>query len=129
MCTRRVMYRTQSGDAGSSDAGTRILVVVGGFGGAFVVRHLERRFRRRPDVDVVLVSRDNYFLMTPLLFEACSGTLEFRHCAMPLRAFLRGARFVEATVRNIDLERRVVRAAAPEGAYQDLPYDQLVLAL
>ncbi len=123
------MYRNRSGDAGSSGAGTRIVVVGGGFGGAFVVRHLERLFRRRPDVDVVLVSRDNYFLMTPLLFEACSGTLNFRHCSMPLRAFLRKAQFVEATVRQIDLERRVVRAAAPEGPDQDLPYDELVLAL
>jgi NADH dehydrogenase len=123
------MDRAQCGVAGSSGAGTRIVVGGGGFGGAFVARRLERLFRRRPDVDVVLVSRDNYFLMTPLLFEACSGTLDFRHCSVPLRAFLRKARFVEATVRHIDLERRVVRATAPDGADQDLPYDQLVLAL
>ena len=82
------MFRTPSKD-GPPGPGTRIVVAGGGFGGAYVVRHLENLCRRRPDVEIVLVSRDNYFLMTPLLFEACSGTLDFRHCSVPLRAFLR----------------------------------------
>lgn len=85
------MYRTPSGDRASSSPNTRIVVVGGGFGGAYVVRHLERLFRSRPDVEIVLVSRDNFFLMTPLLFEACSGTLDFRHCSVPIRDFLRRA--------------------------------------
>jgi len=64
------------------------------------------------------------------VFEACSGTLDFRHCSVPIRDFLRSGRFVEATVRHIDLEGRVVRAAAAaERADYELPYDQLVLAL
>jgi len=36
----------------------RILIVGGGFGGVTTARHLERLFRRRPDVEIVLVSRD-----------------------------------------------------------------------
>ena len=80
-------------------------------------------------MEIVLVCRDNFFLMTPLLFDAFSGTLELRHCSLPVRDFLRRARFVEATVRAIDLERRVVQAAPAEGAPYELPYDQLVLAL
>src|SRR5208282_4058623 len=102
--------------------------VGGGFGGANVVRHLENLCRRRHDVDVTLVSRDNYFLMTPFLFEACSGTLELTHCSVPIRAFLRKTRFVEATVRSIDLERRVVHASGSEHSGYELAYDQLVLA-
>jgi len=54
----------------------RILILGGGFGGVYTARHLERRFRRDPNVQITLVSRDNYFLMTPLLFEAGSGVLE-----------------------------------------------------
>jgi NADH dehydrogenase len=108
---------------------TRIVVLGGGFGGLWAARNLERLFARRPDVEVILVCRDNFFLMTPLLFEAFSGTLELRHCSLPVRDFLRRARFVEATVDGIDLERRVVHAAAAEGQGYDIPYDQLVLAL
>jgi NADH dehydrogenase len=107
---------------------TRIVILGGGFGGAYTARHLERLFRRRPDVEIVLVSRDNFLVMTPLLFEVCSGALDLRHCAFPIRAFLRTTRFVEATVQGIDLDRRVVHLAAA-GESGELAYDQLVLAL
>jgi NADH dehydrogenase len=51
----------------------RIVVLGGGFGGVATVRHLERILRRRTDVEITLVSRENFFVLTPLLFEACSG--------------------------------------------------------
>jgi NADH dehydrogenase len=107
---------------------TRIVILGGGFGGVYTARHLERLCKRRPDVEIVLVSRDNFLLMTPLLFEVCSGTLDVRHCSFPIRAFLRTTRFVEATVGGIDLERRVVHVTA-SGQSAELAYDQLVLAL
>ncbi len=106
----------------------RIVVLGGGFGGVTTVRHLEMVVRRHLDVEVTLVSRENFFVLTPLLFEACSGRLELRHCAQPIRAALRRARFIEATVESVDVERRVVRAVASDVAC-DLPYDHLVVAL
>jgi NADH dehydrogenase len=108
---------------------TRIIVVGGGFGGVAATRHLEKLFRGQRNVDITLVSRDNFFVLTPLLFEACSGTLELRHCAQPIRPALRQARFVEATVQRVDVERRVVYATPPEGAPYELPYDHVVVAL
>src|SRR5262249_17765611 len=107
---------------------TRIVTLGGGFAGVTTARHLERLCKRRRDVEIVLVSRDNFLLMTPLLFEVCSGALDARHCSFPIPAFLRTPRFVEAAVRGIDLERRVVHLTAGEEA-GELPYDQLVLAL
>jgi len=107
----------------------RIVVLGGGFAGIATVRHLERVLRRRTDVEITLVSRDNFFVITPLLFEACSGSLELRHCAQPIRAALRRCHFIEATVESVDLERQVVRAAASQGGAYVLPYDQLVVAL
>src|SRR5512132_1494904 len=100
----------------------RIVVLGGGFGGVTAARHLERAFRGHTDVEITLVSRENFFVLTPLLFEACSGRLELRHCAQPIRAALRRARFIEATVERIDVERRIVRAVAPEAGTYDLPY-------
>jgi len=108
---------------------TRIVIAGGGFGGLWTAGRLERLLGREPGVEIVVVCRDNYFLMTPLLFEACSGTLDVRHCSLPVREFLRRVRFVEATVHGIDLDRRVVRAVAAEGRSYEIPYDQLVLAL
>jgi NADH dehydrogenase len=118
-----------NGGAARAAPKTRIVVVGGGFGGAQLVRHLEGLCRRsRHDVQIILVSKDNYFLMTPLLFEACSGTLQLQHCSVPIRAFLHKALFLEATVRHIDLERRVVHASGSDRAEYEVPYDQLVLA-
>jgi NADH:ubiquinone reductase (H+-translocating) len=108
---------------------TRIVVLGGGVGGLAAARHLDRHFPRRSDVEVTLVSRDNFFLLSPLLFEACSGVLELRHCAQPIRPCLRHARFIEATAEHVDVERRVVRVLASEGAVHELPYDHVVIAL
>src|SRR6516225_5147484 len=106
----------------------RILILGGGFGGVYTARHLEKLCKHQPDIEIVLVSRDNFLLMTPLLFEACSGSLDLSHCSFPIRAFLSKARFCEATVENIDLDRRAVRLTAP-GQDVELAYDHLVLAL
>src|SRR5712672_4751361 len=87
---------------------TRIVILGGGFGGVTTARHLERLCKHRQDVEIVLVSRDNFVLLTPLLFEVCSGALNAAHCSLPIRAFLRTTRFIEATVVAVDVERRVV---------------------
>src|SRR6516165_9623341 len=107
---------------------SKIVILGGGFGGVTTARHLERLCKRRQDVEIVLVSRDNFLVMTPLLFEVCSGALDFRHCSFPIRAFLRSTRFVEATVQGIDLDRPVVHLTAEEEE-GELGYGQLVLAL
>ncbi len=107
----------------------RIVILGGGFGGVTTARHLERRLRHKADVEITLVSRENFFVLTPLLFEACSGRLELRHCAQPIRAALPRTRFIEASVDHVDVERQTVRAVSLEGASYDLPYDHLVVAL
>jgi len=107
----------------------RIVVLGGGFGGVTTASHLERLALRKGDVEIALVNRENFFVLTPLLFEACSGRLELRHCAQPIRAALERTRFLEATVESVDVERRIVHTAAPGGEAFELAYDQLVIAL
>ena len=107
----------------------RIVVLGGGFGGVLATREFERLIRARSDIEITLVSRENFFVLTPLLFEACSGTLELRHCAQPIRPLLRSSRFIEATVRAVDPDRRVVHASTPDGREYALEYDHLVVAL
>jgi NADH dehydrogenase len=107
---------------------TKIVILGGGFAGVTTAGVLEQLCKRRQDVEITLVSRDNFFLMTPLLFEVCSSTLDPRHCSFPIRAFLRTTHFVEATVQGIDLERRVVQLNDGTKSHE-LAYDQLVIAL
>ena len=106
----------------------RIVIVGGGFAGVPAARKLERLLRTWPKVEIVLVSRANFFVITPLLFEACSGTLELRHCAQPIRPALGRTRFVEATVTSIDAARQVVHLST-EGPERELAYDHLIVAL
>ena len=94
----------------------RIVVLGGGFGGVATVRHLEKVLRRRADVEITLVSRENFFMLTPLLFEACSGRLELRHCAQPIRAALRRARFNRLRSNDNSFEpwlTKAVRTSCP----------------
>jgi NADH:ubiquinone reductase (H+-translocating) len=114
---------------------TRVLILGGGFGGVYTARTLERLIRKtrrdaaRP-IEVTLVSRDNYFLMTPLLFEAGSGVLEPRHAVNPIRPLFKTTRFVEGEVERVDFDRRVVVARHEPGFPSfDMPFDHLVLAL
>jgi NADH dehydrogenase len=109
----------------------RVLVLGGGFAGVHAAWHLQRMRRKsnRP-LEITLVNRDNYFLMTPLLFEAGSGVLEPRHAVQPIRPLLRHTRFVEADVERIDVDRQCVLARhAPGFDPWELCYDHLVIAL
>lgn len=108
----------------------RILILGGGFGGLYTAQRLEKHFRRHAGVEITLISRDNYFLMTPFLFEAGSGVLEPRHAVNPIRPMFDKVRFVEADVERIDFDRRVVYARhTPANRAYELHYDQVVLAL
>src|SRR5262249_57850599 len=42
---------------------------------------------------------------------------------------LKGARFIEATVESVEVERQLVRAVSSEGVAYELSYDHLVVAL
>jgi NADH dehydrogenase len=107
----------------------RIAVLGGGVGGLAAARHLDRLVGGRPGVQVTLVSRDNFFLLSPLLFEACSGVLELRHCAQPIRPCLRRVRFIEGTVERVDVTRRTIRIGVAEGEPRELAFDHVILAL
>jgi NADH dehydrogenase len=117
-----------------------ILILGGGFAGIEVLRIIQRKFRSHNEICITLVSRDNFFLYTPMLPEVASGSIETRHIATPIRAFCKQAVFYEAIVKAIDLEKKeVVIWHAIQSKQQDtselsadfykLKYDYLVIAL
>ena len=109
----------------------RVLVLGGGFAGVETARHLEKLTRRRDDVEVWLVNRENFSLFTPLLPEVCSGNLEARHCVTALRRQLRrpSSWAVTADVDRIDLDAKQVVVIGGDGDLHRLNYDTLVVAL
>ena len=76
-----------------------VLVVGGGFAGAYVARLLGKR-------GATIVSPENFMLYTPMLPGGGSGTLEPRHVVVPLRQMCPHAELLLARVTAIDEERR-----------------------
>jgi NADH dehydrogenase FAD-containing subunit len=115
----------------------RILILGGGFAGIEVLRRLQNAFEDDVEVDITLVNRDNFFLFTPMLPEVSSGMIETRHIVTPIRAFCKRARFYEANVESIDLEKNQVIITKAIGDPMDpvhlnrhvLNYDYLVIGL
>jgi NADH:quinone reductase (non-electrogenic) len=108
----------------------RILILGGGFAGAQAALHLEKRLRHAANVEVVLVSRENFILYTPMLHEVAGADVSVTDIVQPLRKMLRRTRVAVADVEAIDLAKKQVRirhSDLPKTA--EVPYDQLVLAL
>jgi NADH:ubiquinone reductase (non-electrogenic) len=99
----------------------RIVVVGGGFGGLFTAMSLAGAGR------VTLVSNEENFLHTPLLYEYLSGEVEAWHIAPTYRELLdERVEFVQGAVTDVDFDKREVAIA---GRVRRFPYDYLVVAV
>jgi NADH dehydrogenase len=105
----------------------RIVIVGGGFAGAYHARELEKQLRPG-EAEITLLNQTNYFVFTPLLVEAGTGALEPRHAVVPLRRFLKRTALRIAEVTAIDVERREVHSRLFDASESVTPYDHLVLA-
>jgi NADH:ubiquinone reductase (H+-translocating) len=90
-----------------------VLILGGGFAGAYVARLL--RDRR-----ATIVSSENFMLYTPLLPEAASGTLEPRHTVVPLREMCPDAELLLGRVDTIDVEARTATVGERKIRWRDL---------
>jgi len=108
----------------------RILILGGGYGGVGVLKQLQETFQSDPEVSISLVSKNNFFLHTPLLPEMATGMLTARHIATPIRTFCKRARYYQAKVEQIDLNNNKVTITKPlNNQKRELEYDFLVIAL
>ena len=108
----------------------RILILGGGFGGIYAALKLEKLMARQPALEVTLVTRDNYFLFTPMLPEVAAGDLELNTIVNPLRKLLKRVKTFVGTIESLNLEgRRVAVSHGLDGHSHELSYDQLILAL
>src|ERR1051325_806510 len=99
----------------------RIVILGGGFGGIFTALDLAG------SGEVTLVSDEDHFLFTPMLYEYLSGEVEAWHIAPRYDELLENnVRFVRSTVTGIDLAAQTVSLANNN---ETLNYDVLVLAL
>ena len=92
--------------------------------------HFDKRLARRADVEVTLISRENFILFTPMLHEVAAGDLYPGDIVNPLRRILRHVKFVDADVQAIDLSARRIRCIASVADRElEFEFDHLLLTL
>lgn len=113
---------------------SRILVLGGGFAGVYCAKKLERL--GDPELQVSMVSSENFFVFTPMLPQVVSGMIESNHVVVPVRQILKKTRFYEARVESVDVwNKRVTIATDRDGDGGSsnerlvVEYDQLVVSL
>ncbi len=109
---------------------TRIVIAGGGFAGFYAAMYLDKTLARGTDAEVVLISRENYLLFTPMLHEVAAGDLYAGDIVNPLRRILRHVKVIEAEVKAIDLNgRKVSCVTGVRDVRRDFEFDHLLLAL
>lgn len=100
----------------------RVLILGGGFGGLFTTLDLAG------SADITLVSDDNHFLFTPMLYEYLSGEVEEWHIAPRFNELVdeNDVHLVQDQITSIDLDAKRVTL---EKLKDPLEFDVLVLAV
>ena len=107
----------------------RIVIVGGGFSGVYAAQALERRLRRDDDTEILLFSRDNYFVFQPMLPEVISGGIGLTDVVSPLRRLLHRTHVHVREVESIDVANQTITAAPGFRPHAHLvKYDHLILA-
>lgn len=104
-----------------------VLIVGGGFAGAFCARALERR-NRAGRGRVCLVAPENFLLFTPLLSEASAGSVEPRHAVVPLREMLPRTQMLVGRVERVDARARTAEVVDAAGERDTVRFGQAVIA-
>jgi NADH:quinone reductase (non-electrogenic) len=109
---------------------TKIVIAGGGFAGLYAAKYLNKRLKRRTDIEVTLISRENFILFTPMLHEVAAGDLSPGDIVNPQRRILRHVNVVQAEVNSIDLSARKVRCVAGvEDMELEFEFDHLLLTI
>ena len=103
---------------------TRIVILGGGFGGVYTYKSLHKYLHKNPDGEIIMVSKTNHFLFTPLLHEVATGNQEPTNITEPLRKIVGCclSEFYMTQAHSVDPQKKILITDAG-----NIPYDILVL--
>ena len=108
----------------------KIVILGGGFAGVECARQLESEFGNDPEIELVMISEDNFLLFTPMLPQVASGMIETRHIVLPIRTICKKTKFYEGRIKNIDPYGKLVTLwGTGDKRSISIHYDFLVVAL
>src|SRR5437868_13865092 len=109
---------------------TKVIIAGGGFAGLSAAMYLDKTLARREDIEVTLISRENFILFTPMLHEVAAGDLYPGDIVNPLRRILRHMKFIDADVQAVDLNARRIHCIASVADRElEFEFDHLLLTL
>ncbi len=106
----------------------KVVIVGGGFAGVFTAKELRKKMGK--DVEIELISKDNYFVFQPLLPEVAGGGINSSDAITSLRLLLKNVNVRLAEVTYIDFEKKTLSVL--QGTRRmpvEVNYDHLVLAM
>jgi len=108
----------------------KIVILGGGFAGVECARQLESQFKDNFEIELTMVSEDNFLLFTPMLPQVASGMIETRHIVLPIRTICKKTKFYENRIKNIDPYGKLVTLwGTGDKRSISIHYDFLVIAL
>lgn len=104
----------------------RILILGGGYGGVWAGKLLEKRFRKRDDVEITLVDRHPYHTLMTELHEVAAWRCEPESVQVNFKKIFgaKRIRVVLDTIEKVDFEAKV--ASSARAAY---PFDYVVVGM
>src|SRR5260370_9383085 len=104
----------------------RIVIVGGGFAGLKLAQQLERM--GDASTEIVVISRDNHLVFTPMLPEVAGRSSSPFHVAVPGRVATKRTLWIEASVTTVDLKNGQLQYSLSDGRSVSLSFQHLVLA-
>ncbi|HJJ22913.1 MAG TPA: NAD(P)/FAD-dependent oxidoreductase [Nitrosopumilus sp.] len=108
----------------------KVVILGGGFAGVKCARQLESEFGNDPEIELVMISEDNFLLFTPMLPQVASGMIETRHIVLPIRIICKKTKFYEGRIKNVDPYGKLVTLwGTGDKRSISIHYDFLIIAL
>ncbi len=106
----------------------KILILGGGFAGIYTAKNLQKL--HLVNYEIELISDNNYFIFQPLLPEVASGTIYSSDAVTPIRQMLKGIKYRNAEIENLDFTNKNVSILQGfKKSSHLISYDHLVIAL
>jgi len=115
-----------------------IIILGSGFAAIEALKKLQKKYKNNSNIDIKIISKDNFLLFTPMLPEVFSGMIEPRHIVTPVRSFCnKKSIFYHGNVQDINFEKKIVTVKYSIGRYyqpisyeeKEFSFDYLVIAL
>jgi NADH dehydrogenase len=126
----------------NANSPTNIVILGSGFAAIEVLKKLQKHYNNINDnINIKIISKDNFLLFTPMLPEVFSGMIEPRHIVSPVRSFCNKRvgeeQFFHGNVQDINFEKKIVTVKYSIGRYyqpisyeqKEFKFDYLVIAL